>query len=111
MHSINQPLFWILDLISGPFATTLMTLAVAFAGLRMLAGYSNPRRVVLIVAGSFIIIGANDIAVSIVSRSALHASLQASAPTAAYVEKGRNMEPIARPQNPFSPYGVDDSPN
>ena len=49
---------WLVDLLSGPFATALAVIAVGWFGLTMLSGQTSLRRGALLVTGCFILFAA-----------------------------------------------------
>ncbi|MEL6529158.1 MAG: TrbC/VirB2 family protein [Pseudomonadota bacterium] len=111
---ITAALEWVLTLLTGPLVTIILSISVAAIGFLMLLGELPVRRAALTILGGFILIGAGQIAQSLVL--AVPVSPQPVTPTAATSFDERNLgDPPAPPPrrrgNPFDPYSSNETVN
>lgn len=105
MTSIETAILWLLTLVSGTFATTIMVLAIAFAAYAMLLGHVSIGRLGQIVLGCFILVGSAEIGGAItdlVPRGDVVLTLPEQYEPRALPEPP--PPPPARRGNPFDPY-------
>lgn len=89
---------WLVNLITGPAATSLCVIAVAILGMAMLTGRIAPRRGVQVIMGCFVLLGAS------VMAGQLHDFANdgpAEAPVALVIE---NEVPLPLPPADYDPY-------
>lgn len=99
---------WLTDLLSGPIATFLATLAIAFLGFQLLSGRMAVRRGALVIFGCMVLFGSGVVAQSLMDLARGPAIAPLPAPATAAVPAPEQPEPRAtsRPaSNPFDPYG------
>ncbi|MEP3049866.1 MAG: TrbC/VirB2 family protein [Erythrobacter sp.] len=110
--AIETAVQWLLALLSGSLVTYLLGLAIGIAAIGMLFGHISARRTGQIVLGSFILVGAGEIAQALI--------LVAPQPPLAVVfenhEQPRVLPPAPPPTpsqagNPFDPYSGDQATN
>lgn len=115
MEAVPRSVQWMVALMSGPLVVSIVTIAVAFVGLRMLSRRLPLRRVGGVVIGSFILMSATQIAQALVNFAPRTApsfpafiSERPSSRVLPSVQDVREDNPDAREDNydPFDPYGT-----
>jgi type IV secretory pathway VirB2 component (pilin) len=99
---ITSAVNWVIDLLSGPLATAVAVIAIAWVGLSMLSGRMEIRRGLSVVFGCFLLFGARGIADGLRS-FAIGENRQvvaAGSPPPIY----RNPPPFTNNTNAFDPY-------
>lgn len=106
MTAIEASTAWIQSLLFGPVATSLMALAVAAVGFRLLLGYGSVREAGTVLAGCFVLTGASQISARLdTGRSQIVLAPVAVKPRPA--EPARPLPKAVPPQenpSPFFPY-------
>lgn len=108
MTAIEASTSWVESLLFGPVALSLMTLAVAVFGFRLLLGHGTLREAATILAGCFVLVGASQLSAFLrPDPSQTTYSAVSAIPLAAEPEPVRSLPRVAPSQsgpNPFSPY-------
>ncbi|WP_172970284.1 TrbC/VirB2 family protein [Erythrobacter sp. THAF29] len=113
MNSVGQAVDWLVALISGPLAGVLLTLAIAFVAFELLSGRMAMRRGLSVLIGGFILVGAFDIAQTLISvipeRPTLRTPPAATVPIRddyprTFSPDGAPPKPEPAHNNPFDPY-------
>lgn len=103
--AIATAIGWAQALVSGPFAVSLMTVAIALVGFGMLTGRIAFRRAAMVLLGCFLIVGSPEISSTLAGNDRISSvgiddiSIAPNYPAPEFERR----EPIRR-TNPFDPY-------
>ena len=114
MTSIAASFDWLLALVSGPFVTFILTIAVALIGYLMLLGQFPVRRAAFAILGAFILIGSGQIAQSLFVAIPQTQPLPPALEFQELPERELGNAPPPAPSrrgNPFDPYSGDEPVN
>ncbi len=104
---------WLIELVTGPLATGLLTLAVAILGLALLTGRNSWKRGAHIAIGAFVLIGSSVIAQALITsvpRGEVPAAPVGSADPPRQLPEPPPSPPDRR-GNPFDPYSGNNAVN